>query len=70
MNSPISLLSILHYCNNNQNLFKRGEDSFQSGNVKEIAFDGKLKVIRGKVVVSMKRRTYSVEVHHRNWNMI
>lgn len=64
MASLLSLSAILLYFNNNQSLFKRGENSFTSGNVKEILFDGNLKILRGKVNASMKQRTYKVEVNN------
>lgn len=70
MSSLISISSIVLFFHKNENLFKRGENSFTSGNVKEIIFDGRLKILRGTVDASMKDRSYKTEVDTLNMALI
>ncbi|KAK4885445.1 hypothetical protein RN001_001716 [Aquatica leii] len=59
----INLSIIVELFSEEINVFKKGENCLESGNVIDVQFDGTLKIIRGRVLASMKKKSYQVEIN-------
>lgn len=58
----ISLSTIAIYFSDQISILRKGENAGDSGHIKEINFDGSVQMLKGKILASMKNRTYDVEV--------
>lgn len=58
----IDISTIMELFSDEIALVKRAENSLNSGHTTQILFDGSLGIIKGKVLASMKNKTYNVEV--------
>ncbi|KAK5648177.1 hypothetical protein RI129_003069 [Pyrocoelia pectoralis] len=59
----INLSVIVEVFSDEISVFKKGENCLESGHVLEVQFDGSLKMIRGRVLASMKKKSYQVEIN-------
>ncbi|KAF5303897.1 hypothetical protein FQR65_LT18904 [Abscondita terminalis] len=60
--SLINLSAIAELFSDEISVLRKGEKAFESGNITEIHFDGSLRCIKAKVLASMKKRPYQVEI--------
>ncbi|KAK4885744.1 hypothetical protein RN001_002015 [Aquatica leii] len=58
----INLSAIAELFSDEISVLKKGENSVESGNLIEVNFDGTLSCIKAKVLASMKKRSYHVEI--------
>lgn len=63
MSFNVRLSDIMEKFKDELSVFRKGENSVESGHVFKMDFDGSLGILRGEVFASMKKKKYSVEVY-------
>lgn len=60
--SWITFYQIVEFFKDEPNCIKKGENAFNSKHVDWVGYNAEIKTLKGKVLASMKKVTYDVEV--------